>query len=193
MNNELEIRSFENSLETEDNLVISGYAIRFNQESQDLGGFREVITPEALRNIDLSDSYLLYNHNTDYVLGNTSSGTLSLTVDNNGLHFRAQLPDTTQGKDIYKLIQRGDLKGMSFAMKVQKDEWDLRSDPPIRKVKQITDLREVSVVPFPAYKQTTVSTRSLEVLEEAKQYKEECQKCKELAQEANKILNEIKQ
>ena len=165
---EIEFRAV-GTLEAKDGMTIEGYAIRFNEESVILGDFVETINSDALREVDFSDTQLLYNHNRDNILGRTSSETLRLTPTKDGLFFKATLPETTLGKDTYELIKRGDLQGMSFSMRVTEDEWDTRSDPYKRTVKTISEIREVSIVTSPAYPSTTVAKRSLELLADCKE------------------------
>jgi hypothetical protein len=46
--------------------LVTGYAIIFNSESKDLGGFNEVIEPSALDGVlERSDVLCLLNHNED--------------------------------------------------------------------------------------------------------------------------------
>jgi len=179
---------------TED-MTLTGYAIRYGSESELLGDFKEVISNRALDDANMDDCYLLFNHNTDNVLANSKAGTLSLTSTAEGLYFRAELPDTTLGRDTFALVKRGDLKAMSFAMQVEKDSWDVRQEPPVRTVERISRVREISIVPFPAYSSTNVEAakRSLDDIRE-------CISCvtgkkdrsAELAKEAESILNNIK-
>ena len=75
-------------------MVIEGYAILFNTISEDLGGFREIINPQALNDVDVSDVKCLINHDFNYVIGRTQSSTLELTVDDKGLYFKCYLPNT---------------------------------------------------------------------------------------------------
>jgi HK97 family phage prohead protease len=74
--------------------------------------------------------------------------------------MRASLADTESAKEVYEAIKRGDLNGMSFAFKVNPgdDSYDVRTNT--RTIKKISKLMEVSVVPFPAYSQTSVEARS---------------------------------
>ncbi|WP_267718002.1 HK97 family phage prohead protease, partial [Neisseria gonorrhoeae] len=85
----------------------------FNQWSEDLGGFIETISPNAFDNVDLEDIVLLYNHDTGAVLSRTSADTLSINIDENGLHFTGRLPDTTLGKDVLTNLRNGNIQGMS--------------------------------------------------------------------------------
>lgn len=169
----------------DDKNLISGYAIVFNKESVDLGGFKEVISERALDNVDLDDVYFYAHHKSESVLGNTKSGTLQLRVTDVGLYFTATLPETTLGKDTYELVKRGDLKSLSFGFIAQEDIWDTRSNPQIRTVTQIKKLDEISIVSRPAYEDTMVSTRAKEVIKI-------CRDCNNI-NNINKHLEEAKQ
>ena len=93
---------------------ISGYALKFGQPSKDLGGFVEVITPEALKEVDLSNVFLLFGHDYSKPLASTKAGTLKLDVDEVGLHFEADLPNTTYANDVYENVSKKILDAMSF-------------------------------------------------------------------------------
>ena len=168
-----EIRYSELSeIETRDEeLEIAGYAIVFGEPSVTLGGangFKEIIERSALDGVNLEDTHLYYQHNSDQILANTKSGTMSLNVTDKGLYFRAQMADTQLGKDTYKLIKRGDLSAMSFGFNVTKDSWNVMTNPEVRTVTQIGELKEISIVSRPAYEQSSVNTRSAEFLEECR-------------------------
>lgn len=86
--------------------TISGYALKFGQPSKDLGGFVEVITPEALKEVDLSNVFLLHNHDYSKPLASVKAGTLKLNIDDVGLHFEATLNDTSYAKDVYENVEK---------------------------------------------------------------------------------------
>jgi HK97 family phage prohead protease len=177
----------------DDSQTISGYAIMYDTESQPIGGeFVEVIEKRALDGVDTSNTYLLYQHNTEDVLASTKAGTLSLRNTDKGLYFTATLPDTQLGKDTYTLVKRGDLSGMSFGFTVKNDTWNVRSEPAVRKVNSIDKLYELSVVTFPAYSETVVSARSLDTLKECKCCKDEFDECQVNLDEAKEILDSVK-
>jgi HK97 family phage prohead protease len=100
--------------------TIAGYAARYGVLSGDLGGFRERIEPGAFKRVlaTTPDVVCLFNHQDNCVLGRTTSGTLRLREDSNGLAFECDLPDTQAGRDTYASVQRGDLNGCSFAFMV---------------------------------------------------------------------------
>jgi len=142
-----------------------GYAAVFNSPSEPLP-FTEVIREGAFKRSlkSRNEIKLFMNHNTDVVLGSTRSGTLKLTEDSRGLLAEAELPDTTAGRDLSVLMQRGDVSKMSFGFSVpaRGDSWS--EDGQTRELHQIR-LHEVSIVTgFPAYEATTASVRSLDIL-----------------------------
>ncbi|MBZ1526301.1 HK97 family phage prohead protease [Leuconostoc mesenteroides] len=142
---------------------ISGYAVVFNEPSENLGGFIEYVNPDAFDNVNLSDVVALYDHNFANVLGRTSANTLKLDIDKKGLHFILDIPNTTLGNDVYTNIRAGNLKGMSFGFTVDSDEWGKETGgTPKRTIQSVGALYEVSVVTMPAYQETTVAvTRAL--------------------------------
>jgi len=145
--------------------VIQGYAAVFGVESEDLGGFREIIAPEAFDRAlkEKQDVRALFNHNPDLVLGRTTADTLDLEADDHGLQATIYPPDTQMARDLFESIRRGDISGMSFAFRVPMggDEWDEEGDTITRTVKDV-DLLDVSPVAYPAYPQTEVSARAME-------------------------------
>lgn len=142
---------------------IRGYAIVFDAMSVNLGGFREIIKPEAVNRTltEALDVRALWNHDSGEVLGRTRAGTLALTKDRRGLRIEIDPPSWAKPK--LESIERGDVTGMSFAFSVLEDEWRNEDGMPVR---DVTDMRisEVSIVTFPAYQQTDVSValRSLQ-------------------------------
>lgn len=150
---------------TETTKSISGYALKFGQPSKDLGGFVEVITPEALKEVDLSNVFLLYGHDYSKPLASTKAGTLTLKVDDVGLHFEAELTDTSYSNDVYENITKGVIDAMSFGFILGLDSFDKKEDGTItRSIENIKALNEISVVTIPAYDSTnvTVNKRSYE-------------------------------
>ena len=163
-----EIRNIEGlTLETREGKtmpVITGVPICFDKRSDDLGGFVEIVKPEAVT-LGQRDVLALAHHDTAQVLGRQSSGTLTLTKDDTGIRMELAPPDTTVGRDIIESVRRGDIKGMSFGFRTRKDRWTFSAqdskEPDLRELLDI-DLREVSIVAFPAYPDTSVAVRSLE-------------------------------
>lgn len=169
-----EIRSIEGSefRILPDSRKIEGYALLFDVESRDLGGFKEVIERNALDGvIENSDILALYNHNENNVLARATNGngTLSLDVDEKGLKYSFEAPDTPLGNEVFNAIQRGDLRNSSFAFTVDKQgqKWEKRDNIFVRTITRFKELFDVSPVFRPAYTDTSVAVRSLtEVREE---------------------------
>ena len=143
----------------------AGYAAVFNSPSEPLP-FVETIAPGAFRRSlnSGSEKRMFLNHNTDQVLGSTKAGTLTLSEDERGLYVEADLPDTTYGRDLSVLMQRGDVHSMSFGFSVPKggDAWS--EDGSSRELREVI-LHEVSVVTgFPAYPATEgAQVRAVEI------------------------------
>lgn len=165
--NDLEIRAAARTAEIDpfDGRVIRGMPIVFNSESVDLGGFREIIRPEALDRTfrDDVDVLALLDHDSARVMGRRSSGTLFLKRAPEGVEIKIDPPDTSYARDAVAVIARRDVRGMSFGFRVRTDEWRMVDGFPVRDVLDL-DLVEVSIVAFPAYPATDVSVaqRSLE-------------------------------
>lgn len=138
--------------------VFRGHAAVFDQESEDLGGFTEVIARGAFRRAlgEDQDTVALFNHDSNLVLGRTTNRTLDLREDPRGLHAEFNAPDTQYARDIRELVRRGDVHQMSFAFTVARDDWQERSDGTIlRRVLEVDRLHDVSLVTTPAYPQTS--------------------------------------
>lgn len=160
-NNIYETRSFSTKFEVRDldggGHEISGYAIVFNQPSEDMG-FIEYITPGALDQVSLKQLLLLYGHDFNNILARADSGTLTTKVDDKGLFFDAKIPNTTLGNDVYTNIANGNIKGASFRFDIAEggDEWSDEGDQLIHTVTQISNMPEISLTPYPAYTETSV-------------------------------------
>jgi len=159
----LERRAFTlEGLKADESGKIRGHAAVFNVLSQDLGGFRERIKPGAFSRAirEKHDVRALWNHNSDYVLGRTKSGTLTIAEDERGLLVEIDPPDTQWAKDLQESIRRGDVDQMSFGFFVGSDDWHMENDEIIREIRDVSELFDVSPVTYPAYLQTDVSVRS---------------------------------
>ncbi|HEX4381248.1 MAG TPA: HK97 family phage prohead protease [Candidatus Acidoferrum sp.] len=154
--------------------MIEGHAAVFNSLSEDLGGWRERIMPGAFSE-DLAskpDVRALFNHDPNIVLGRTTSKTLRLSEDTEGLYFEADPPDTQVARDVVTSIDRGDISQCSFGFYVKRQKWAEEPDPDDATGKAKMIVREVhaakvfdvSPVTYPAYTATDVSSRSLESL-----------------------------
>jgi len=139
-------------------MTLRGYAAVFNEASVPLP-FIETIAPGAFRKTlsETPDVRLLINHE-GLPLARTKNGTLTLTEDDRGLFMDAVIADTNEGRDLYKLVERGDVDQMSFAFRVIRQKYnDDRSQRTLTEV-SLAD-GDVSVVTYPAYPQTSVEAR----------------------------------
>lgn len=142
--------------------TIGGYAARFDCRSLDLGGFKEIVTPEFF-NKSLSDDcpgvVARFNHQDNYLLGATRSGTLRIYKDKLGLQYDVDLPRCRE--DVLEMVERRDLAHSSFAFQTYADEWRAgESGYPIRMLMS-GKLIDVAPVTVPAYPDATVGLRSL--------------------------------
>lgn len=149
--------------------LISGYAAVFDKMSDELpGGFREIIRPGTFtRTLKAGvDIRALVDHDPSKIIGRNKAGTLELTEDKTGLRVDIKPPDTQVGRDVVESLKRGDVDQMSFAFETVKDEWRTEDRLPIRELLDV-DLFDVSVVTYPAYPDTSVGVRSLELFRAA--------------------------
>ena len=146
--------------EDENKMVLEGYALVFNEDTligDEESGFIECIDRNALKEANMTDVPMKYNHNDSHlIIARTRNKSLQLTVDDKGLKVRAELIDTESNKDIYKMVRAGLLDKMSFAFTVSSQKIDRSGDIPKRTITGIDRLYDVSVVDLPAYDQTSI-------------------------------------
>lgn len=149
-------------------LVLRGYPILFNTEAEIYdfwyGEVRETILPTALNGTDLTNVYLITGHNIepDKVLGRNGVN-MRMEVDETGLFFECELPNTDHARDMYNLIESGIVDGMSFGFTCS-DE--VNESTMTRTIIHIDELFEVSITPFPAYKEASVIVQKQRTKEE---------------------------
>lgn len=140
---------------------LTGYAAIFGSPAN-LGEFTETVRPGAFTQTLAKRSgnvLALFDHERRSVLGRTGAGTLKLTEDSKGLAFDLALPDTTLGRDLAVLVERGDVAGCSFGFTCDSDAWEMRGTLPHRELVAVT-LHEITITPTPAYADTAVAMRS---------------------------------
>ena len=150
--------------------AIEGYAAVFDKRSVDLGFFVEMVRAGAFKRcLDSSpDVRGLYNHNPDNMLSRTTNKTLKMAEDSIGLHYEMDLADTQTARDVYSLIDRGDISGCSFSFSIPdrangqswNDSVDERGNYILLRELKDVDLYDVGPVTFPAYPDTSVDARS---------------------------------
>jgi HK97 family phage prohead protease len=157
----LEVKADENG-----RTVIRGYAAVFESESQDLGGFVEIVERGAFDEVMGSNPDVFGKYNHERVIGRTSSGTMRLMVDERGLRYEIDPPRSAA--DVVELIERGDVRGSSFAFRSKPADESWQRDAGgrmIRRIKKFSFLGDAGPVDTPAYMatETYVSKRALEM------------------------------
>ncbi len=140
----------------DDKEMVEGYASIFNSRSENLGNFYEYISPDAIsqETIDKSDVRALINHDESLILARSTAGTLKLSVDQKGLKYSFDIPETTYGRDLAINMKNGNITQSSFAFTVAEDDWTTdAAGNDIRTITKIDRLYDVSPVSFPAYSQ----------------------------------------
>lgn len=158
---------------TEDNAYrVRGTAVVFNRPTclyeSDGIKFYEVIDRHAFDECDLSDVIMNYNHGGK-VVARLRNKTLTLKIDDQGLHIEADLSGTEEGRKLYEEIKGGYIDRMSFSFVVREASYD--STTHTRTITKIKKLYDVSAVDIPAYEETNISARSFFVEEYTKEIK----------------------
>ena len=173
----------------ENKQLVEGYAAVFNQraliwESEWSGWkYMEVIDRNAFNGADMSDTVFKYNHgDVAMILARASNNTLTMNTDDKGLRISADIIDTNNGTDVYKLIKRGDLNKMSFAFTVKSERTEVDKENKIytRTITAFDKIYDVSVVDFPAYDGTSIQARSKEYFVDLEKDLQEKQRRKKL-------------
>lgn len=147
--------------------VIVGYGAVFHRADDAGTEYRlwedvfERIMPGAFD--EIGDVRSFFNHNPDTVLGRTTSGTLALSVDDDGLRYEVTPPQTA--RHVVESVERGDVTGSSFMFVPTSTTWrEEERDGRTVSIREINsvELFEVGPVTFPAYEATSAGTRCAE-------------------------------
>lgn len=160
--------SIEKRAGNEDSRTITGYAVVFDKWSATLGGshwgFREKINRDAFTDTDMSAVIATFNHNFDNVLARVDSDSLVLSIDDSGLKYTFEAPNTTAGNDLLENIRNGNVKGSSFMFTVDEQTWTYKDNDQDaideREITKVGELIELGPVTVPAYPDTTAAERS---------------------------------
>lgn len=152
--------------------TIEGYAVVFDVESRVLGDidglpyYREIIEPGAITEERLKemDIKMTMYHNREKILARSTNGegTLKLTVDDVGVKYSFEAPNTVDGDTALELVKRGDLFGSSFIFWVGMQDFTRERGKDgiyIHRVKNIRKIDDMTIAADPAYEQTTVAAR----------------------------------
>jgi HK97 family phage prohead protease len=149
---------------------LRGYAARFNSVYS-MGWFTEEVHPDAFLNANLSDVRVLFNHDPNNILGRTKAGTARVGVDNQGLWYEVDLPQSAA--TVKEAIQRGDITQSSWGFMLRYtdqtngDKWEKRNGRDHRTLMDVAEVFDASPVTFPANPDTTVAKRSLDMTQQA--------------------------
>lgn len=167
--------------------TFGGYAAKFNTESKNLGGFIEKIDPgffNKSRGDGWPDVIARYNHDDNMLLGTTTAGTLRVSVDDVGLVYEVDPPQSRE--DVYELVQRGDVAKSSFAFQMFEDDWAASDQGFPMRTLLSGRLVDVAPVNIPAYDDTSVGLRSL-----ARKFEADVEEVRKLA-DANALIKFFK-
>lgn len=174
---------------------LEGYFSVFNEPYQVFDGWVETIAPGAFARYLAGggDVKVLWNHDSNIVLGSTANGTAILNEDAMGLFGSVEINENDQeAVNAYARISRGDVDGCSFGFDIaRQEEWWDEEGVYRTKITEVDPLYEVSPCTFPAYKATSISARNKESLEMAKKRHEELKKEK-LIQWRRKMEERVK-
>lgn len=147
-----------------DSREVEGYAVVFNTPT-DLGWFVEEIDSHAFDNADMSNVYLLGNHDENIVLAGTSNNSLVWEINEKGVYQKAQIIDTSVGEDWLKLVKNNLINKQSFAFTIADggEEWSMVNGKEYRKITKVEKLFDFSLVTYPAYSSTSAFSRSNQV------------------------------
>jgi HK97 family phage prohead protease/HK97 family phage major capsid protein len=149
---EIETRDIELRLENVEERTITGLAVPFNQDANIGGSYIERFAPGSIE--DITDVKLFYGHETP--IGVVTAG--RDTAD--GFEITAKVSETSLGNDVLTLMRDGALNKFSVGFVPVEQTRDGQT---ITRTK--VSLKEVSVVPFPAYAGANI-TEVREELEE---------------------------
>lgn len=196
MNMELRFNNVEFRAEDDGTFKVSGYVNQTEQYSQVLGytkRFKEMIKKgcfqRAIQNAKWDIDFLC-EHDNSKILSSTRNGSLILREDDIGLYMEATIEKTSYGVDAYTLIKSGIFRNMSFGFKVVKDNWRMLEPNLYERVVEEMELYEVSVVKEPAYQQSTIAARGIDIVEDV-DIPEEVIKEGELMEELRKLIESM--
>ena len=135
-----------------------------NLDSYNMGSFTESIAPGAFGDLNSYDVRALVNHDNNQLLARSKygKGSLNLSEVAGELRYSFNIPNTSIGKDAMELLKRGDIAESSWQFSVESDTWNFDNDLPHRTINKVAEIRDVSLVTFPANPSTSVELRSLE-------------------------------
>ncbi len=187
-------RSYEISYRSkreEDRKIIQGYAVVFDTWIG-IDTWKECIRKGAfIQSLKENNILALYNHDFNNVLARKDVN-MKLIEEDKGLYFEIELPDTTQGNDLYELIDKGIVNQCSFAGFVTKGTWTEKENTIFREILEV-DLIEITITPIPAYEVTEAEVKRSKEIKCTKQNKESNFDFEEIIRESKRKLKEIRE
>ncbi|PDY23180.1 phage major capsid protein [Bacillus cereus] len=169
----MELRVNQTNIEANEDgsMTVNGYVNKTEQFSEMLGRneqFKEKISRGAFKRAieKAKEIHFLAEHDGEKILSSTRNSSLELSEDANGLYMSATITPTSWGKDYYELIKSGILKNMSFGFRSIKDSWKKTTQGYFERTIHELELFEVSVVKDPAYSQSSIYARGIDVVED---------------------------
>ena len=135
---EMITREFQARLDTLEERTIVGLAVPYGQEIELTGNMKERFEPGAIDGVE--DVKLFYGH--EEPIGKVISG----RDTPEGYEIVARISDTPRGNEVYTLLQDDVLNRFSVGFFPVVDRKEGQTI-----VRELVDLKEVSVVPFPAF------------------------------------------
>ena len=150
---------------------VEGYALKWGVRYS-VSWFDEVIQEGALNEANMSDVRILFNHDPNMIIGRTSAGTAEVRLDNTGLFFSAEIPDSPFGQNLIASLERGDITQASWAFDINYngDKWtyDQINNRDVRTITNVRNVYDASPVTYPANPDTSVAARSLDAVKSKK-------------------------
>ncbi|MDA9409987.1 HK97 family phage prohead protease [Bradyrhizobium sp. CCBAU 45384] len=140
--------------------IISGYAIRWS-DSANIGGlFFERFDPSAFDAFLAAspDVVALWSHQDDRPLGRVSNRTLRVKADTTGLRYTL-FPDPTSplGQEAIASVRSGLVHQVSIGFWPDEENWSWADEETPLRVITKAELRELSLVTWPAYQDTSAN------------------------------------
>jgi len=178
-------------LREEGSRTITGYAAVFNKDSEDMGGWVERIAPGAFDDVLSDPAMVLFNHDPNLVLARNGVNA-TLSVDEVGLKYSYEAPNTTLGNDVLELVRTKTIDKSSFAFTVKeqvRSAPENKGDKAIRTITKVARLYDVSPVTYPAYPDTTVGQRCFDMDKREEELRDVAIKTIELELDLFKLKN----
>lgn len=140
-------------------LRLEGYAVLWDTPSEPMGRVVETIAPTAFDDVLATDPDVKFQaEHTGLALARTGNQTMIIEKDDRGLRFQVDLnPNVGAARDLYYLVERGDITQMSFGFTIGNEDVTERGDMFLARITQVARLFEISAVTWPAYADTTVT------------------------------------